>query len=169
MSFLRLPVALCPPAGRFGLPTAIVLLLLLVVSPVRAEPAVSDVPATVVTETGRHAFAVELALSPAERARGLMNRESMAADRGMLFRFDTTRRVTMWMKSTLISLDMVFIRADGTIAGIHADAEPLSEAIIASPEPVRFVLELNAGTAERIGARAGDRVEHPVIAECCEG
>ena len=111
-----------------------------------------------------HAFTVELALTPDQRARGLMERDQMAADRGMLFDFGLSRRVAMWMKNTYLPLDMLFIREDGTIARIAADTLPLSEEIIDSPEPVRFVLELNGGTAARLGVVSGDRVESPRIA-----
>jgi uncharacterized protein len=111
-----------------------------------------------------HAFTVEVAIEPDQRAEGLMNRKEMAADRGMLFDFGTTRRVAMWMKNTYLPLDMLFIRRDGTIARIAADATPLSEAIIDSRGEVRFVLELNGGTAARLGIVAGDRVESATIA-----
>ena len=70
---------------------------------------------------------------------------------------------TMWMKNTYLSLDMVFIRSDGSIARIAADTEPLSTKVISSGEPVLAVLELNAGTAAKLGLRAGDRVEHPMF------
>jgi uncharacterized protein len=117
------------------------------------------------TASGSHSYNVELALTPEERSLGLMNRESMDDDHGMLFRFDSIRPVTMWMKNTLIPLDMIFIRRDGTVAGFHENAEPLSEAVIASPEPVLYVLELNGGKASEIELSEGDRVLHPVISE----
>jgi uncharacterized membrane protein (UPF0127 family) len=69
----------------------------------------------------------------------------------------------MWMKNTLIPLDMIFIRRDGTVAGFHENAEPLSLETIASPEPVLYVLELNGGKAEEMGLQEGDVVRHPVI------
>lgn len=127
--------------------------------------AVDDAPLTIETATGTHEYRVELALSPQERAVGLMNRESMADDHGMLFRFDMVRPITMWMKNTLIPLDMIFIREDGTVAGFHENAEPLSEDVIASPEPVLYVLELNGGKATEIGLAVDDRVRHPLIDE----
>lgn len=107
---------------------------------------------------------VELAVSADQRAQGLMNRREMAADHGMLFDFGLSRRVAMWMKNTYLPLDMLFIRKDGTIARIAADTEPQSEAIIDSREPVHFVLELNAGTASKLGITPGDRVESATIA-----
>ena len=110
------------------------------------------------------AFTVELAVSADQRAQGLMNRKEMAADHGMLFDFGLTRRVAMWMKNTYLPLDMLFIRQDGTISRVAADTVPQSEAIIDSREPVHFVLELNAGTAAKLGIAAGDRVESATIA-----
>lgn len=120
-----------------------------------------------VIETGAGAirFFVELALTPATRASGLMNRTSMAPDHGMLFRFDQTRPVLMWMKNTPLSLDMLFIDAAGTVVGIAKDTTPNSEIIIPSPAPVRYVLELNAGTAEKRGISPGDKVQHREISE----
>ena len=104
-------------------------------------------------------FNVELALSPEERARGLMFRTQMADENGMLFDFGQSRDVSMWMKNTFISLDMLFIDQDGKIVGIAPRTVPKSEAIISSPRPVRFVLELNGGLAEKFDFKVGDTVE----------
>ncbi|HEY8381753.1 MAG TPA: DUF192 domain-containing protein [Microvirga sp.] len=121
-------------------------------------------PLAIVTQGGqRHAFLVEVARNDADRAQGLMYRRSMPADRGMLFDFGKVEPVAMWMQNTYISLDMLFIRPDGTIARVAPNAEPLSTRTIPSGEPVLAVLELNAGTAARLGIKAGDRVEHPVF------
>ena len=121
-------------------------------------------PLTIVTAGGaRHPFMVEVAKTDAERAQGLMYRRSLAADRGMLFDFKKVEPVSMWMQNTYVSLDMLFIRPDGTIARVAADAEPLSTRAIPSGEPVLAVLEVPAGTAARLGVKAGDRVEHPVF------
>lgn len=117
----------------------------------------------IVTDKGSRVFTVELALSDAERSVGLMNREQMDAGAGMLFRFDREQRAMMWMKNTLIPLDMLFIRADGVVADIHHDAVPHSEDIIRASQPVLYVLELNGGMAKKIGAKIGDRVFHPII------
>jgi uncharacterized membrane protein (UPF0127 family) len=81
----------------------------------------------------------------------------------MLFDFGQPQPITMWMKNTYIPLDMLFIRGDGTVARIAADTEPLSTRVIPAGEPVPFVLELNAGTAKRLGLAPGDRVEHSLI------
>jgi uncharacterized protein len=121
-------------------------------------------PLAIVLQGGqRQGFQVEVARNDADRAQGLMFRRSMPADRGMLFDFGRVAPVAMWMQNTYLSLDMLFIRPDGTIARIAADTEPLSTRTIPSGEPILAVLELNAGTAARLGIRAGDRVEHPLF------
>lgn len=111
----------------------------------------------------RQGFQVEVARNDADRAQGLMFRRSMAPDHGMLFDFGRVEPVSMWMQNTYLPLDMLFIRPDGTIARIAANTEPLSTRTIPSGEPVLAVLELNAGTATRLGIKPGDRVEHPVF------
>lgn len=115
------------------------------------------------TRSGPVAFTVELALTADDRATGLMNRQSMPADHGMLFKFDQTRQVLMWMMNTPLPLDMIFIDADGVIARIAEDTTPFSKDIIPSVTPVRYVLELNGGTAVKRGISAGDKVIHRVI------
>ncbi len=111
----------------------------------------------------KQTFKVEVARNDADRAQGLMFRRSMPADQGMLFDFVRVEPVSMWMQNTYLPLDMLFIRADGTIARIAANTEPLSTRTIPSGEPVLAVLELNAGTAAKLGIKPGDRVEHPVF------
>jgi uncharacterized protein len=111
----------------------------------------------------KHRFTVELARKPEERAVGLMFRTEMAADRGMLFDYDREQPVSMWMKNTFISLDMLFIRADGRIANIAEWTTPRSLDEVASKGPVKAVLELNGGTAARLGLKAGDRVRHALF------
>jgi len=119
---------------------------------------------SIATQGGqRQSFRVEVARNDADRAQGLMFRRSMPADQGMLFDFGRVEPVSMWMQNTYLSLDMLFIRADGTIARIAANTEPLSTRTIPSGEPVLAVLELNAGTAAKLGIKAGDRVEHPIF------
>jgi uncharacterized protein len=121
-------------------------------------------PLTIVTQGGqRHAFQVEVARNDADRAQGLMYRRSMPADRGMLFDFGRVEPVAMWMQNTYLPLDMLFVRPDGTIARVAANAEPLSTRTIPSGEPVLAVLELNAGTAARLGIKAGDRLDHALF------
>ena len=118
---------------------------------------------TLVTASGRHAIVVELANTEKEREVGLMNRNSMPADQGMLFDFKETRLVTMWMKNTYIPLDMVFMDEAGTVTHVAANAQPLDLSIISSRGPVRYVLELNGGAAARFGIKPGDRLQHPAI------
>jgi len=116
---------------------------------------------TIQTSAGaRHAFDVQLADTPETRRRGLMYVTELAPDRGMLFDFEAPRRVGMWMKNTPLSLDMLFIRADGTIARIEACTRPYSVALIESRSVVRAVLEINCGRAAALGIAAGDRVVH---------
>ena len=112
----------------------------------------------------RHFFRVELAETPAQQARGLMFRDRLAADAGMLFVYDTPRHVSMWMKNTLVPLDMLFLAADGAIVRIARWATPLSRETIPSGAPVTAVLELAGGAADRLGLAPGDRVRHPVFA-----
>jgi len=113
---------------------------------------------TIESETGIHAFDVELAASPEQRAQGLMFRERMAADAGMLFVYPADQMISMWMKNTLIPLDMLFIGADGRIVHVAERAVPGSTATISSEQRARAVLELNGGTAARLKIRPGDRV-----------
>lgn len=116
---------------------------------------------TVETEAGAaHRFEVELALEPADRSRGLMFRETMPADHGMLFDFERSQPVTMWMRNTILPLDMLFIEDTGRVAWVASDTTPFSEDLIEAPVPVRAVLELNAGTAKRLGIAPGARVVH---------
>jgi uncharacterized membrane protein (UPF0127 family) len=128
-----------------------------------AAHAQSFEPLAIASQGGRHAFQVEVARNDADRAQGLMYRRSMPANQGMLFDFGRVAPVSMWMQNTYLSLDMLFIRPDGSIARIAENAEPLSTRTIPSGEPVLAVLELNAGTAARLGIRPGDRVEHPLF------
>ena len=120
--------------------------------------------ATVVTAAGnRYPFRVELARTPDERAQGLQGRRTLAADAGMLFEFEAPQPVAMWMKDTYISLDMIFIAADGRIVNIARDTTPRSLKVLESQGPVRGVLEVVAGTTARLGIRPGDRVVHKIF------
>ena len=109
-----------------------------------------DVLIIVASKHACYRFDVYLALTGAQRARGLMFVKELPATSGMLFVYDDDGLLSMWMKNTYIPLDMVFARADGTVASIARETEPLSLRSVASPEPVRFVLELNAGTTQRL-------------------
>jgi len=106
---------------------------------------------------GRHVFTVEMARTEAQQEQGLMNRRALAPDAGMLFPFDPPRPASFWMRNTLIPLDMIFIRPDGTIARIAANTVPLSETPIAVPEPMTAVLEIAGGRAAQLGIHEGDR------------
>ena len=108
----------------------------------------------------RYRFEVELAVTPEQQARGLMHREEMAADAGMLFVFEPVRPVSFWMRNTLISLDMLFVGADGRIVNIGERTVPLSEESVPSDGPVRAVLEINGGLSDMLGIRPGDKVVH---------
>lgn len=119
--------------------------------------------AILTTSSGPHEIAVELAQTPQQRETGLMNRASMPADSGMLFAFDETRDVNMWMKNTLIPLDMLFIDETGKVIHIKTNAQPLSLEVIPSGGPARYVLELNGGASARYGTAVGDTLAHPVI------
>jgi uncharacterized membrane protein (UPF0127 family) len=115
-------------------------------------------PLTVRSASGTHRFTVEIARTPEEQANGLMHRQSLAPDRGMLFPYEPPQPASFWMKNTLIPLDMIFIRPDGTIARIVANTVPLSLDPVPSLEPVAAVLELAGGRAAELGIREGDRV-----------
>ena len=117
----------------------------------------------IVTASGTHEFSVEVMRSGPQRERGLMFRRFLPQDRGMLFDFATERPVTMWMKNTYLPLDMIFIGRAGKVVGLAENTEPLSEKIIPSGAPAYGVLEVNAGTAARIGLRIGDSVRHPLF------
>jgi uncharacterized membrane protein (UPF0127 family) len=112
----------------------------------------------IASKTGTHSFMVELAVNDEERARGLMYRKELPEGRGMLFDFGQDQDVSFWMKNTYIPLDMIFIRADGTIRRIAANTEPLSERTVPAGGPVRYVLEVIGGTARKLGIEAGDKV-----------
>jgi uncharacterized protein len=112
----------------------------------------------IVTRTGVHAFAVELATNAAERAVGLMFRKELPEGRGMLFDFHEDQPVQFWMHNTYISLDMIFIARDGRIVRVAENAKPMSDDLVPSGRPVRAVLEVIAGTARKLGIAAGDRV-----------
>ncbi|WP_298744413.1 DUF192 domain-containing protein [uncultured Brevundimonas sp.] len=122
-------------------------------------------PLTVVTSTGEHRFMVEIADDEAERQQGLMHREPLADDRGMLFQFPDVAERGFWMHNTPSSLDIIYIDSWGRIVSIAERAPPNSDAIIPSNGPAAGVLEIRAGRADEIGAKPGDRVRHPFFAE----
>lgn len=118
-------------------------------------------PLSITTAQGERRFTVEIAGTPAEQERGLMFRRSLAADHGMIFPMLPARQVSFWMKNTYIPLDLIFIRSNGTIARIEANATPESLDVIPSGEPVIAVLEIAGGQAAAQGIRPEDKVALP--------
>ena len=127
----------------------------------RSPAGLEQVPLTIAADGKKHRFTVEVAKSLDEQAMGLMNRSTLGPDRGMIFPFDTPKVASFWMKNTLIPLDMIFIRADGTIANIEANTVPLSLQPVFAVEPVTAVLEIPGGRAAELGIDAGDKVDWP--------
>lgn len=115
-------------------------------------------PLEIATRNGVVVLEVEMARTEQQRTTGLMYRKELPERQGMLFDFGADQMVYMWMKNTYIPLDMLFIRADGSIARIAAMTTPMSEATISSGEPVRAVLEIPGGAAKRLGIAVGDKV-----------
>lgn len=131
----------------------------------RPQPRLPVETLTIVTRDGaRHGFRTEMAVTPETQMIGMMFRTSMQPDEAMLFDWGSPRESAMWMRNTLIPLDMVFVAQDGRIHRIHERATPHSLATIESRGPVRATLELQGGTAERLNLRVGDRVEHRIFA-----
>jgi uncharacterized membrane protein (UPF0127 family) len=154
--------------NRFSRRLLVALLGAAAARPARAQtgpqPELPKDPLVIVTRDGtRHAFMVEMALTPEQQTVGLMFRPSVPADGGMLFDWGAPRESNMWMRNTIASLDMVFIAADGRIHRIAERTVPFSLATISSNGPVQATLELAAGTAERLNIRVGDRVLHPIF------
>ncbi len=117
------------------------------------------------TETGDHNFTIEVATTAREQALGLMFRRSLPENAGMLFVYDPPQPAAMWMKNTLIPLDMVFITPDSTVLRIERNTEPFSTKVIPSEGPISAVLELNAGQADKIDLKRGDKVIYPGLAK----
>ncbi len=145
----------------------IIALCLAQAGPARAQSALANFErGELEIETGdgtRHVFQIELATTPEQKSQGLMFRRSLAPDGGMLFIYPSVRTITMWMRNTLIPLDMVFIAADGRIVKVAQRTVPMSLATISSDGPAKAVLEVNGGTAARLGLKPGDRVLHPAF------
>jgi uncharacterized membrane protein (UPF0127 family) len=118
---------------------------------------------TIISATGPHRFKVELAETPEQMTQGLMFRTKLAPNAGMLFDYQQPTAATMWMRNTLIPLDMLFVDAQGRIVNIRERTVPQSLDVIAAAAPVRAVIELNGGTAARLGIAPGDQVVHPIF------
>jgi uncharacterized membrane protein (UPF0127 family) len=125
---------------------------------------VDPAPLIAETATGERSFTIEIADDQSERSKGLMFRQTMDDDHGMLFVFQENRPLGFWMKNTPMPLDLIFIAQDGSVVAI-LPGEPFSEAQISPGEPARFVLELKRGTAERAGIKGGDFLRHPAIGQ----
>lgn len=108
------------------------------------------------TDTGRHVFSTEIAYEMPQRNRGMMFRPTLAEDQAMLFVANQTTGESFFMRNTCVSLDLVWVSETFRVVGVHANAVPFDETSIASPEPVRYVLEIPGGRAEEIGLKPGD-------------
>lgn len=117
----------------------------------------------IITTGKRIKFKIEVATSIPQRAQGLMYRQNLDLYSGMLFDYGISQQATMWMKNTLIPLDMLFIDSTGKIVFIQERTVPLSETVIAAPEPVRAVLELAGGATSRLGIKPGDQVDYRIF------
>lgn len=142
-------------------------ILILIFFTLSFVPGAADQPrgtlAINISDGERYVFRVEIARTPEQQATGLMFREQIAADSGMLFLHSRESSQTMWMKNTLIPLDILFIKRDGRIHHIHERAVPGSLATISSRGRILAVLELKGGTVARLGIQKGDLVEHPAL------
>ncbi len=147
---------------RFGILFALILLVPSVLALQRVGAAEQGT-LEIATKSGVRVFSIELAVTDDERAKGLMFRKEVPEGYGMLFDFKKEQQVTMWMKNTYVSLDMIFISDSGRIARIAERTTPQSENIISSGQPVRAVLEVVAGTAKKMGIAAGDKVAYPIF------
>jgi uncharacterized membrane protein (UPF0127 family) len=120
------------------------------------------VPLTIQSATGSHRFDVQVAATEAQQEKGLMFRRDLPANEGMIFPYSPAQPVSFWMKNTLIPLDIIYIRQDGTIARI-VTAQPLDLTPIPSGEPIATVLEINGGRAAQLGIREGDMATWPPL------
>jgi uncharacterized protein len=151
------------PIGRRAAMLCCAGLALLVVALAPAGAKMRRETLTLKTAAAEHVIDIEIAETMEEKSLGLMFRTNIPENTGMLFPYGAPQDITMWMKNTYVSLDMVFIRADGIVHRIAARTEPLSESVISSEGDVSAVLELGAGAAERLGLKAGDLVRHKIF------
>ena len=132
-------------------------------APAFAQELAAIEPISIVTADTATILTTEIVNTDELRSRGLMFRHVLPPDHAMLFDFVKPRPAAMWMKNTYISLDMLFVREDGTIAAIAENTEPLSLQTISVEEPVRGVVELAAGTAKRLKIQRNDKVYHRIF------
>lgn len=159
MSFLRFSIG--PGALRFDKGFRVAGVLAAMATGLFPLAACSDDSNLVLhTAKGDFKFTVEVVDTAESRAKGLMFRQDLAPDAGMLFDFKQERETSFWMQNTFIPLDMVFIGADGVVKTIHANARPMDTTPIPSQVPVQFVLEIPGGRAGEIGLEPGDKMEH---------
>jgi uncharacterized protein len=126
----------------------------------RSPAGLEQVPLTITTSRGKaHRFTVEVARTPEEQANGLMNRQSLAPDRGMIFPYAPPQPVGFWMKNTYVPLDMIFVAPGGKILRIEENTVPLSLEPVVSGGAVEAVLEIAGGRSAELGIAAGDKVE----------
>ena len=145
---LLLPIAACQPSASTA------------VSLERSAAGLEQVPLTITTAAGKaHRFTVEVARTPDEQAQGLMNRQSLAPDRGMIFPYRPAQAVAFWMKNTLIPLDMIFVSPGGRILRIEPNTVPLSLDPVGSGDAVEAVIEIAGGRSAELGIAAGDQVK----------
>jgi hypothetical protein len=111
------------------------------------------------SEHACYRFDIYIAENDTQRARGLMHVRSLPESKGMIFIYEADRYMSMWMKNTFVPLDILFVRADGTVSSVAHDTEPQSLRSISSLEPVRFVLEINAGVAEKLSIDQYSQIE----------
>jgi uncharacterized membrane protein (UPF0127 family) len=134
------------------------------VEPTGPQPELPKEKLVIVTRAGvKHEFSVEMALKPDQQMVGEMFRTSVPADGGMLFDWGVSHESQMWMKNTLVPLDMVFINADGTIRAIAENTVPQSLAVVDSHGPVRATLELQGGLTAKLDIRVGDKVQQRIF------
>ena len=148
-----------------GKPSTGLISVLLALSPMGACAACAPDVVELRGPSGQQRFTVEVADDGAERAQGLMFRESMPSSAGMLFVYEEPQAVSFWMKNTLIPLDMIFADETGRVTRVHSNAIPGDTTPIQGGEGVRFVLEINGGLAARMGIAEGSELRHPAIAQ----
>lgn len=149
--------------GAVGLLLAMTTPLAAQTCPNPPQPELPRSPLTIVTAGGSHSFSVELARTGEQKTCGLMLRQRLGPGEGMLFQYQPPAQAYMWMANTVIPLDMIFIAADGRIVHIEEDAVPFSHEVRGTPEAVSGVLEVRAGTVDRLGIRPGDLVRHSIF------
>jgi uncharacterized protein len=177
LPFQMLPIKLMFVMGMFVMGTVVMMMSVMMMSVTMIPKLVREAAAaetalltsfptselTIETAKGPQHFAIELAQSEQQMMQGLMYRRALAPEAGMLFEYPKPQPVSFWMKNTLIPLDMLFIGADGRILEIHERAIPLSLEPITCDRQVLGVLEVNGGTAERLGLKPGDRIRHALF------